>query len=124
VVVVAGDITVDWNFARLRRSFRSGTTPSKAATAHASFEPGGAALLAGLVAGVAADLSKRGSEEIEVRSGSLPGGLVVPGDERVHHSYALWSRFDVADDEKAWRVRDFLGFERTPAESLGSAATT
>jgi hypothetical protein len=120
VVVVAGDMTIDWNLARLRRSFRPGSTPSKAASAHASFEPGGASLLAELVAGVAADLSKRGREEIEVRSGSLPAGQVVPGDERVHHSYALWSRFDVAGGAKAWRVQDFLGFERAPTESLGT----
>ena len=110
-VVVDGDVTVDWNLAM-------GPGDGGAAGhggVRMSCEPGGAALLAGLVAQVAAG----SGQAIELAGPPGPDGA-DPGDPRFHHSWALWS----SPHGGAWRAERLLGVTRSavsaPARRLGA----
>ena len=59
-VVVAGDVTMDWNLARTRKAIDSGLAWSAADRTEMYGEPGGAALTARLVAEVAETLATEG----------------------------------------------------------------
>ena len=112
ILVVAGDLTVDWNLA-LSPSGESVSPVStwwKDTSARAYQQRGGAALLADLIEQVAVGLGEENKAEWDVRSIHLPEELAFPGDERFHHSHAIWSRFD--GKEPAWRVKEFIGLTR------------
>src|SRR5262249_2863624 len=117
-VIVAGDMTIDWNLARTRRSEGGAAWNSDDCT-RAYRQRGGAAMLADLIDGVAGKLRQDGQANCEVRQRGAPREPVQPGDERYHPSYALWSLFKYGitpplDKEKpAWRVEEFLGLDRT-----------
>jgi hypothetical protein len=96
-VLVCGDVTVDWNVARVEASehHRAWTTASRVT---ASRQPGGAALLAEVL---------RGLELATVR-GPDPAEAAV-------QSYALWSRVaDRSQPKGAWRVDEHLGVDLAP----------
>ncbi len=120
IAVVSGDLTIDWNLALFPSGERvSPVSPWWKDTRSRIYQQrGGAALLADLVEQVAVGLGKENKVEWEIRSIQLPGELAFPGDERFHHSYALWSPFP--GKEQAWRIREFLGLSRAvldePAE--------
>jgi len=102
-LVVAGDVTLDWNIADMSPSSTTGTWAGEL-HASISFEPGGACMLAAL-ATAAIDADVR----------TVPGGTVPrPDDRRFHHSTAAWAQFPVArgSDELVWRVSDYLGLAR------------
>ncbi len=112
VVVVDGDVTINWNLAH-------GAHDGGAAGlggARASCQAGGAVLLAGLVAQVAG----RCGQVIELARPPDPDGA-VPGDPRFHHSWALWSP---SPQGGAWRAERLLGVTRAavdaPAGRLGT----
>lgn len=109
--VVAGDVTVDWNLARVRDSSKLARAWSEKEATRASFEPGGAALLGRVISAVATDIEKGGGPTIDVRAVRLPEGQVSPTDERFHHSFAIWSRFEGRGGTPAWRVEDVLGLD-------------
>jgi hypothetical protein len=109
-VVVAGDVTLDWNLARIRGSSEEIT--------HASCQPGGALLLGELIAAVGREMSKGASARIKVSAPEAPSA-VSPMDERFDHHHSIWTRH--ADDERrAWRVAEFLGIDHAP-DSAGVA---
>ncbi|MBC7232195.1 MAG: ATPase [Chloroflexi bacterium] len=110
-VVVTGDVTMDWNLARFRSARND--TPLRAWWAgdrtKACWHRGGAAMLADLIHVVA-----KQSGYI-VRQMDAPREPMHPGDERFHHSYALWDQFKGGkSQEMAWRVKDHLGLDPSP----------
>ncbi|WP_448811309.1 hypothetical protein [Agromyces bauzanensis] len=123
VVVVAGDVTIDWNLAHVPLAAH-GSTDDRMPP-----HRGGAALLGDLVA-LAADALP---DVPPVRvSSPEPLGAVAPGDGEHNHSYALWSKVPAADRSStpAWRVETLLGTDRAQSNErtrqewrrLGAAA--
>ena len=113
-VVVSGDVTVDWNLAR---------EPLRAAAEHtavarASWQRGGASLLADLVQAVGAAEGERTAPVVlEVEAPAEP---IPPGRSELNHSYALWERAPrtTGDAEgTAWRSTAFLGVDRARTDS-------
>jgi hypothetical protein len=110
-VVVTGDVTIDWNLARFRRAradvgLRMWWSDDRT---RACWQRGGAALLADLISAVAKPPG------YVVRQMDAPLEPVHPDDDRFHHAYALWDQFKGAKGQ-AWRVKEFLGLDRSPAQ--------
>ncbi len=93
LAVVAGDVTIDWNLARTRELGSDGSVWSAGDSARTYKQLGGAALLAELATAVARSLAGDGAAHFDVRSPDLPEGDILPGDQRLNHSYAIWSQF-------------------------------
>ena len=125
-VIVAGDITIDWNIARVQRTDRPSYVWSLDNLTHAFCQRGGAALLADLVEAASSVRGQSKRPRFEVRKMSAPSGHVPPDDARFHHSYALWTPFkmdehDMARGKKVWRVSEFLGIHRAVTASATSS---
>jgi hypothetical protein len=124
-VIVTGDVTMDWNLARTRRSRLGSSVWSADDTTSTYWQRGGAALLADLIAAVGDDLRPNGGRPIDIRQPGSPKNVreVITGDPRFHHSYAMWSPFKYSekplfDKEKpAWRVEEFLGLDRASSDA-------
>src|SRR5690606_16431614 len=94
VVVVTGDVTMDWNIACARQ-------PTSAATGWTGemihtqlyWQRGGAALLADLIGLLARRLAQERSTMTELRQMAAPLEPVGPNDARFHHAYKQWSHF-------------------------------
>ena len=119
-VVVAGDVTVDWHLARVRKLADSGAAWNAADRTEVYVRPGGAALMASLMSEVAATLADDGID-VKVRSPSdpaepiAPAKPIAPADPRFHHSFAVWSQYPRRRgdrDRRVWRVEEFLGLDR------------
>jgi hypothetical protein len=110
VVVVAGDVTIDWNLARIPRP-PDLSKPGKRGTSVMSPETGGAALLGKLITAIGQDIEKPG-DRIDVRTVGEPKGA-RPGGGAHNHSYAIWSLHEREPGEKgnAWRISQPLGIE-------------
>ena len=85
-VIVAGDVTIDWNIARVQRIESPSYVWSLDNLTHAFCQKGGAALLADLVEAVADFLGQSKRTSFEVLKMSATDGQVKPGDELFHHS--------------------------------------
>ena len=122
VVVVTGDVTMDWNIASRRRLEDSAMLWNPENLTRACWQRGGAALLADLIAAVAETLRQDRRADFAVRHMDTPRDRdrVCPRDE-YHHSYALWSAFG-SGDEEAWRVEEFLGLDRRLPDRPSEAA--
>ncbi len=116
VVIITGDLTIDWNLALLPSAENEGAGGIWWKDTGARFyrQRGGAALLADLIAKIADSLRSGEKKDWEVRTVALPQELAFPGDERFHHSHAVWTRSK--EKEPAWRVREFLGLSRKLSE--------
>ena len=113
-VVVAGDVTMDWNLARTRKAIDSGLAWSASDRTEMYGQPGGAALTARLMAEVAGTLTARGIF-VDVSRAGAPDEPMTPADTGLHHSYAVWSKFPRKKgdrDSSIWRVEEFLGLDR------------
>ncbi len=114
-VVVAGDVTVDWNLARRSLAADGGAVPG----ARASWQRGGSALLADLIAATAARL-ERDQGSVTVRAGAAPTPPVPPGNADLNQSYAVWDRVprsaDGDESDRVWRVSAALGVDRARSE--------
>ncbi len=113
-VVVSGDVTVDWNLAQ--ESLPPGDEQAKGA--RASWQHGGAALLADLVGTVATTLGPEVGQ-VGVRAVDAPVAPIPPGGDGLNHSYAVWSRFPRTANEKrnkVWRVTSTLGVDRARSD--------
>jgi hypothetical protein len=110
-IVVAGDVTIDWNLARVARLEGSSAGWNAEDQVQTHQQHGGAALLADLLTVVA----ESGTPKIEVRHLSAPPEVIHPSHRQYHHSYAMWSPFPVAGKAKdrVWRVEKFLGLDRS-----------
>ncbi|MCD4750460.1 MAG: hypothetical protein K8R59_13905 [Thermoanaerobaculales bacterium] len=109
VVVVAGDVTIDWNIASISDSGTDRKWSSEGLT-RTCFQRGGAAMLGDLITAV---LDKDDQSDVELFMPTGPEELARPEDKSYHHSYAQWSRFPGAKGgSELWRVERFLGFDR------------
>ena len=109
IVVVAGDVNIDWNLARSERSAEPLAAWTAETSTVAAWQRGGAALLTDLVRELLARPPLAGWA---LREMSVPAGPFYPSDPRYHHAYTLWRHVD-ARGEKAWRVKEFLGLDRS-----------
>jgi len=118
-IVIDGDVTIDWNLARTKRTDLSASAWNAEDSTRAYCQRGGAALLADLIAATAKRLEQSaGASEYDI-VGPAPTGPVHPGDPQFHHSYAMWSLFEYdmsqgskGKQPKSWRVQEFLGLDR------------
>jgi hypothetical protein len=128
VVVVTGDVTMDWNLARTKRAESGGSVWFAGDRTRACWQPGGAALLADLITAVTGSLRQSGRADYQVHQMAAPKQPVHPGDEQYHHAYATWSlhmygkRTAAEKDRRAWRVEEFLGLDRNAAEGPSATA--
>lgn len=118
-VVVAGDVTMDWHLARVRKAAGSGAAWNAADRTEVYVRPGGAALTTSLMTKVAATLARDGI--IAEVVGPDPVGPIAPRDARFHHSLAVWSQYPCqrgGRGHRVWRVEEFLGLDPArPAEA-------
>jgi hypothetical protein len=125
-IIVTGDVTMDWNLARTRRSASETSFWNADDTARTTWQRGGVALLADLVEAIARDLQKKGATGFSIRQTGAPhqSRKIQTDDERYNHSYAMWSSFKYGvkppqDKEKeAWRVEEYLGLNRCSNASV------
>ena len=117
-IVITGDIAMDWNLARARRSKSDAPFWSADDTTSTTWQRGGAALLADLVEAIARDLPREGAPAFSILQSGTPreSERVHPDDNRFHHSYAMWSPYKYGD-KPAWRVEEFLGLNRAASDS-------
>ncbi|MGA7075125.1 MAG: RyR domain-containing protein [Halobacteriota archaeon] len=126
IVIVTGDVAMDWNLARARRCKRDLSFWSADDTTCIYWQRGGSALLADLVETTAQELHRNGSAQFSLRQTAAPRdpGIVHTDNPEYHHSYAMWSLFKYSekaplDQEKtAWRVEEFLGMDRARSDSV------
>jgi hypothetical protein len=122
-VVVSGDITLDWNLARSRGPEAQGPAWEPEVCSRLTWQRGGAALLADLIEGVAAQIYDRAAYEIRQpdtprRTGTAVDAAIGPEDPRFHHSFASWLACAYATakgfekEKPAWRVAEFQGLNR------------
>ncbi len=124
IIVVTGDVTIDWNVARIQRRDIPAHGWNADDLTRAYCQRGGAAMLADLIKAVAKDLGQAKQVKCEVRETNVPQEPVRPGDERFHHSYATWAPFELdegnAGKRKVWRVQEFLGLDRANTVAASS----
>jgi hypothetical protein len=118
VVVVTGDVTMDWNIARIRRGDHPRSSWNADDVTRAYWQRGGAALLADLIQAIAHQLQSNEEAGFRILQTSAPTNPVLPRDDRYHHSYALWSAFDYETKlterrQQVWRVAEFMGLDRS-----------
>jgi hypothetical protein len=122
IVVVTGDVTIDWNLARTRRADSVGYEWNADDSTRAYWQRGGAALLADLVEVVADELRQDNHADYSLREMGAPRDQALPGDPRFHHSYSMWSLYDYdaktgrdRNERKSWRISEFLGLDKSIA---------
>jgi len=106
IIIVAGDVTVDWNLARTEGR-AAGLAWSALDCTRACCQPGGAAMLSELIQTVV-------EKDFSVVRPEIDWQNILPTDDRYHHSYALWSLHEKelkSPKEKVWRVKEFLGLD-------------
>lgn len=118
-IVVAGDVTVDWNIARVRAHLGNLTTyqyiwGSDIAT-RACSQPGGAALLTGLLKALCE--SRAGPSEYNYRiigPAISQEALNNPACSQYTRSYAIWTAYPrrVGESGMVWRACEFWGTDR------------
>ena len=114
VVIVTGDVAMDWNLAQMRpcKGEHSLWSANDATTMY--WQRGGSALLADLVETIAGELQRNGFPGVFIRQTAAPRKprKVHTDDDQFHHSYASWSPFKSGDEAKtSWRVERFLGMD-------------
>ena len=127
-IVVTGDVTMDWNLARTRRSTNDTSFWSADDATSTFWQRGGAALLADLIEATTADIQKGSSTDFNVHQTGAPRNPldVHPDNDQFHHSFAMWSPFKYGEkppldrEKPAWRVEEFLGLDKAGADSNGS----
>jgi hypothetical protein len=123
-VVVAGDVAMDWNLARIRRLRDGGSAWNAEDRTETYGRLGGAVMLGSLIEAVAGTLPpEEGTVEVFCPPArSEPRGF---DDPRFHHSYAVWRQFPRRKgdrDPSVWRVEEFLGLD--PARKAPPAGGT
>jgi hypothetical protein len=114
IVIVTGDVAMDWNLAQMRpcKGDRSLWSANDATTMY--WQRGGSALLADLVETIAGELQQKGFPGVSIRQTAAPlkPHKVHTDDDQYHHSYASWSPFKSGDEGKTpWRVERFLSMD-------------
>lgn len=113
-IVVAGDVTMDWNIATTQTARGAASSWSPEISSSLFWQRGGAAQLADIMEAVSATLPE--GEQYAVRQADVPCSGVFPFDRQYHHSLTMWAPFpyrtDALKEKKAWRVDRFLGLDR------------
>jgi len=114
IVIVTGDVAMDWNLAQMRpcKGDRSLWSANDATTMY--WQRGRSALLADLVETIAGELQQKGFPGVSIRQTAAPlkPHKVHTDDDQYHHSYASWSPFKSGDEGKTpWRVERFLSMD-------------
>jgi len=123
IVIVTGDVAMDWNLARAARCKRD---TSFWGTTSTYWQRGGSALLADLIEAIIKELLSNESTQFKLYQTNAPyeSRSVHTDDAHYHHSYAIWSphkyvETDQPDHRKtAWRVEEFLGLDRARSEEV------
>ena len=127
LIVVAGDVTMDWNLARIGQAKKGVSVWSLNDSVDICWQRGGASLLADLLEAVSADLLSESSIAASIHQPAVPrlANEAIPGDPKFHQSFAIWSEKKYAEKpqpgkDKAWRVDEFLGLRRavSPCPSM------
>jgi hypothetical protein len=113
-IVIAGDMTIDWNMIFFQSAPDSTTLWNANNTARACPQPGGAAMLAKLTEVVMNTQSE--IQPVRVHSLQISEKGIHPTDERYNHSYAIWELLG-EKEQKGWRVSKYLGID--PAHQIG-----
>jgi hypothetical protein len=107
-IVVAGDLTIDWNLIFDHSASDSTSLWMASNMARACSQPGGVAMLTQLLETITVKLNKIAPARIF--SHRLSKNPIHPSNRSYNHSYAIWSKMgDKAN--KAWRVTQFLGID-------------
>jgi hypothetical protein len=118
LIVVAGDVSMDWNLAREQDSFNHSWNADSCSRVW--WQRGGAALQADLITAIADSLMNDGAVDFRILQNAAPLDPVQHGDKRFHHVYALWTPFGKGKDV-AWRVKQFLGIDVCTNDMGGEA---
>jgi len=124
-IVIAGDVTADWNIARLRKDKDKGQAWNADDTTRVCFQPGGAAMLADVVEAITERLRSEGRVDCRVSRLQIPEDGLNTRDCRYHHSYAMWAPkvYSAKETKKwVWRVEEFLGLD--PAKECDTSDKT
>ncbi|MCJ7626170.1 MAG: RyR domain-containing protein, partial [Anaerolineaceae bacterium] len=118
-IIISGDVTIDWNLARTRRSTNDVAFWSADDTTSTTWQRGGSALLADLVEEIAKNLYQEGAPQFTILQTGAPrkSSKVLPDNDHYHHSYAMWSHFKNGE-KLVWRVKEFLGLDRANIDSI------
>jgi len=112
-IVITGDVTIDWNLIFLQSARDSTSLWNASNTARACPQPGGVAMLSGLMETLSAGLAT--TIPNQVFSIRLSEMAVRSMDSCFNHSYAIWGL--MGDKEpKVWRVSQFLGIDPAAVE--------
>ena len=114
IIVVSGDLTVDWHIAHVRQEKTAPTSWSANLQTCTNWTFGGVEILANLVDALSNSLFPEGKASFAVRKIVLPDQSIQPTAKQFNHSYAIWSKFSNRDKERkssAWRIREFLGID-------------
>ncbi len=114
IIVVSGDLTVDWHIAHVSQEKAASTSWSANLQTCTNWTFGGVEILANLVDALSDSLFPEGKESLAVRKTVLPDQSIQPTAKQFNHSYAIWSKFSNRDKERkssAWRIREFLGID-------------
>jgi hypothetical protein len=120
-IVVAGDVTIDWNLIRQHHRVDGGKDWQIETSTRACWGRGGASLLADLISNIAKNLQRQKSFEYQVCQPNVPSTPVLPGDSRFHHSYVIWSTY-ISGDSSAWRIKEYLGLDCCLDEEVNDIA--
>ena len=121
-VVVAGDVTMDWNIATSLGT--KGAIPNWSQDINSSlfWQRGGAAQLADMIEAISKNLPT--DQQYVVRQMDTPRQEVFPSDKRYHHSFTMWAPFKYSEKtpqgKPAWRVEYFLGIGRSTEDAVPS----
>ena len=113
-IVIAGDVTIDWNLIFFQSAQDTTTLWDANNMARACPQPGGAAMLAQLIATLFKTWTSLGPSCIHTPE--VPENGIHPADERFNHSYAIWELLG-EKERKGWRVSRYLGID--PARKIG-----
>lgn len=114
IIVVSGDLTVDWHIAHVRQEKTASTSWSANLQTCTNWTFGGVEILANLVDALSNSLFPEGKESLAVRKIVLPDQSIQPTAKQFNHSYAIWSKFSNRNKKRkssAWRIREFLGID-------------
>ena len=119
VVVVTGDVTMDWNIATSLPTKGVNLNWSQDVNSSLFWQRGGAAQLADMIESI----SKKLPADLQyvVRQRDMPRQGVFPFDKRYHHSLTMWTPFKYSEEapkeKSAWRVEHFLGIDRSTEDT-------
>lgn len=121
-VVVAGDVTMDWNIATSLATKGANLNWSQDVNSSLFWQRGGAAQLADMIESISKTLPA--DKQYVVRQMDMPRQGVFPFDKQYHHSFTMWAPFKYSEDapkeKNAWRVEYFLGIDRSTEDSVPS----